>query len=123
MTEWSKVHDWKSCVRATVPGVRIPSSPPRLFGGRPLRRIKGSPPATLCMAAPSHLRFCSFRRQPATSLPVAGINGRSSHLRSAAFRPYIRFDFALRQSAACGAMGPSLGLGAGETSARFLPSE
>jgi hypothetical protein len=29
MTEWSKVHDWKSCVRATVPRVRIPLSPPR----------------------------------------------------------------------------------------------
>jgi hypothetical protein len=28
MTEWPKVHDWKSCVRATVPRVRIPLSPP-----------------------------------------------------------------------------------------------
>jgi hypothetical protein len=27
MTEWSKVHDWKSCVPATVPRVRIPLSP------------------------------------------------------------------------------------------------
>ena len=28
VTEWSKVHDWKSCVPGTVPGVRIPSPPP-----------------------------------------------------------------------------------------------
>ncbi len=28
MTEWSKVHDWKSCVPARVPRVRIPLSPP-----------------------------------------------------------------------------------------------
>lgn len=28
MTEWPKVHDWKSCVRAIVPGVQIPLSPP-----------------------------------------------------------------------------------------------
>ena len=27
VTEWSKVHDWKSCVPATVPRVRIPPSP------------------------------------------------------------------------------------------------
>jgi hypothetical protein len=27
MTEWPKVHDWKSCVRASVPRVRIPLSP------------------------------------------------------------------------------------------------
>ena len=25
---WSKAHDWKSCVRGTVPRVRIPLSPP-----------------------------------------------------------------------------------------------
>ena len=28
MTEWPKVHDWKSCVLARVPRVRIPLSPP-----------------------------------------------------------------------------------------------
>jgi hypothetical protein len=28
MTEWPKVHDWKSCVPARVPRVRIPLSPP-----------------------------------------------------------------------------------------------
>ncbi len=28
VTEWSNVHDWKSCVRETVPRVRIPPSPP-----------------------------------------------------------------------------------------------
>jgi hypothetical protein len=28
VTEWSKVHDWKSCVGASQPRVRIPSSPP-----------------------------------------------------------------------------------------------
>lgn len=28
VTEWSNVRDWKSRVRATVPGVRIPPSPP-----------------------------------------------------------------------------------------------
>ena len=27
MTEWPKVHDWKSCVLARVPRVRIPLSP------------------------------------------------------------------------------------------------
>lgn len=25
---WSKAHDWKSCIRATVSRVRIPFSPP-----------------------------------------------------------------------------------------------
>ena len=29
MTEWPKVHDWKSCVPARVPRVRIPLSPRR----------------------------------------------------------------------------------------------
>ena len=28
MSERPKEHDWKSCVRATVPGVRIPISAP-----------------------------------------------------------------------------------------------
>ncbi len=28
MTEWPKVHDWKSCELARVPRVRIPLSPP-----------------------------------------------------------------------------------------------
>src|SRR5689334_25384235 len=27
VTEWPKVHDWKSCVPARVPRVRIPPSP------------------------------------------------------------------------------------------------
>jgi hypothetical protein len=38
VTEWPKVHDWKSCVRVTVPRVRIPPSPqvlPQLAGARP----------------------------------------------------------------------------------------
>ena len=29
VTEWLKVHDWNSCVRESVPGVRIPLSPPQ----------------------------------------------------------------------------------------------
>ncbi len=33
MTEWSKVHDWKSCVPARVPRVRIPLSPPKKIEG------------------------------------------------------------------------------------------
>ena len=32
VTEWSKVHDWKSCVPATVPRVRIPPPPLSLMG-------------------------------------------------------------------------------------------
>ena len=28
VTEWLKVHAWNACVRATVPRVRIPVSPP-----------------------------------------------------------------------------------------------
>ena len=31
MAEWSKAHAWKVCVRASVPGVRIPCSPPFFF--------------------------------------------------------------------------------------------
>ena len=30
VTEWPKVHDWKSCVPARVPRVRIPPSPQRI---------------------------------------------------------------------------------------------
>jgi hypothetical protein len=33
MTEWPKVHDWKSCVPARVPRVRIPLSPPGKTSG------------------------------------------------------------------------------------------
>ena len=32
MTEWPKVHDWKSCVGASRPRVRIPLSPPKKTG-------------------------------------------------------------------------------------------
>ena len=28
MSEWSKEHAWKACVRESVPRVRIPLSPP-----------------------------------------------------------------------------------------------
>ena len=28
MSEWSKEHAWKACIRATVSGVQIPISPP-----------------------------------------------------------------------------------------------
>ncbi len=28
MSEWSKEHAWKACVRVSVPRVRIPLSPP-----------------------------------------------------------------------------------------------
>ena len=28
MSEWSKEHDWKSCVGVTLPWVQIPLSPP-----------------------------------------------------------------------------------------------
>ena len=28
MSEWFKEHAWKACVGATLPGVRIPISPP-----------------------------------------------------------------------------------------------
>lgn len=28
MSEWLKEHAWKACVGATLPGVRIPLSPP-----------------------------------------------------------------------------------------------
>ncbi len=28
VSEWPKEHDWKSCVRVTVPRVQIPPSPP-----------------------------------------------------------------------------------------------
>src|ERR1700677_5107209 len=38
MTEWSKVHDWKSCVPARVPRVRIPLSPLRLRCAQAARR-------------------------------------------------------------------------------------
>ena len=42
MSEWSKEHDWKSCVRLRVPRVRIPPSPPpyalRASGGKPPER-------------------------------------------------------------------------------------
>ena len=31
VTEWPKVRDWKSRVRATVPRVRIPLSPPYYY--------------------------------------------------------------------------------------------
>src|ERR1700690_1749478 len=41
MTEWSKVHDWKSCVPARVPRVRIPLSPLRLRLRSDLRRETG----------------------------------------------------------------------------------
>ena len=30
VSEWLKVHPWKGCVRESVPGVRIPPSPPFL---------------------------------------------------------------------------------------------
>src|SRR5580693_4618775 len=36
MTEWSRVHDWKSCVPVRVPRVRIPLSPQRFSGKRGL---------------------------------------------------------------------------------------
>ena len=29
LAEWSKAHDWKSCLRGTVTRVQIPNSPPR----------------------------------------------------------------------------------------------
>ena len=29
LAEWSKAHDWKSCLRETVTRVQIPNSPPR----------------------------------------------------------------------------------------------
>src|SRR5258705_1670516 len=32
MAEWLKAHAWKACVRETVPWVRIPLSPPPIFG-------------------------------------------------------------------------------------------
>ncbi len=41
MTEWPKVHDWKSCVLARVPRVRIPLSPPN----------RSTPPAAQSHAA------------------------------------------------------------------------
>ena len=31
MSEWSIVHPWKGCVPSSVPGVRIPLSPPTIF--------------------------------------------------------------------------------------------
>ena len=31
MAEWSNAHDWKSCVGASQPGVRIPPPPPVFF--------------------------------------------------------------------------------------------
>ena len=29
LAEWSKAHDWKSCLRGTVTRVQIPNSPPK----------------------------------------------------------------------------------------------
>ena len=29
LAEWSKAHDWKSCLRETVTRVQIPNSPPK----------------------------------------------------------------------------------------------
>jgi hypothetical protein len=44
VTEWSKVHDWKSCVPARVPRVRIPPSPPLFLGRFAFPRL--DPPCT-----------------------------------------------------------------------------
>src|ERR1700716_3007864 len=41
MAEWLKAHAWKACVRETVPWVRIPLSPPPIFGARFLHRWMG----------------------------------------------------------------------------------
>ena len=39
MSEWLKEHAWKACVRATVPWVRIPSSPPSIREKQPAKRL------------------------------------------------------------------------------------
>ena len=71
LPEWTIGHDWKSCVPARVPWVRIPHSPPRtnlsprvrgnhLAPPRPSLRIRSIP---ACAGEPSKRRAQSYRAQ------------------------------------------------------------
>jgi hypothetical protein len=69
VTEWSNVHDWKSCVLERVPRVRIPPSPP-CFAPEELRMARP------CYAKPTQgtasRRASEAWRRALRSLGVAG---------------------------------------------------